>query len=58
MTRIKEKISNKGMIVYLTKIIGRQGTANSLENWYIHLGSDRVGFCAQFSMRNTKIAVV
>lgn len=24
VTRIKEKISNKGMIVYLTKIIGRQ----------------------------------
>lgn len=55
---MKEKISNKRMIVYLTKIIGRQGMANSLENWYIHLGSERVGFCDQFSMRNTKIAVI
>ena len=38
MTRIKEKISNKGMIVYLTKIIGRQGMANSLENGIYILG--------------------
>lgn len=56
MTRIEK--NQQGDITLSHKDYGQARYGKQFGEWYIHLGSERVGFCAQFSMRNTKIAVI